>query len=141
MKKKTDYIKVLVAMCVMLAFSQCKKDDPDPLSVAAGIYSGSISDNGRIISGVKATVTTETGDGVLYIKSIGFSSPNYQLVLTGSCTKNNCGMSGQLGTYRYHSSQVSADGQSLNVEGSYKVKEATNSFPAQYANFSFTGTR
>ncbi|WP_168207770.1 hypothetical protein [Spirosoma sp. KCTC 42546] len=135
---------ILLFMLIGNFFSACKQEEntpvtPDPLANAAGTYTGSMADNGKITQGVKATVTkTKDSYGKLYISSVGFSGTNYQLVLTGNCS--GCLAAKQNG-YDYRDDQASADGKTLNVRGRYTPTGYWDLSSTIYRDFSFTGTR
>lgn len=142
MKRTSLSIRLFLAAGILLGFGQCKEDpEPDPLEAVSGVYTGNILDNGRMFIGVKATVTTEKLGDKLHIKSVGFTSSSYQLVMTGSCSSLNCGMSGDLRGYSYRTSNIAADGKSLNVSGTYEIRVATTSSPRLSGSFTFTGER
>lgn len=129
---------LLLFSIACLGLSSCnlfkKKDPPDPLANAAGTYVGSVQDNTTIIQNARANITTSSSNGRLYVSSIGITSSSYQLVLTGF---PNGTFSGTRNGFSY-SGQVTVNGSTLNITGSYRL---TNTSSPTFANFSFTGTK
>ncbi|WP_028525077.1 hypothetical protein [Runella limosa] len=128
---------LLLFSIACLGLSSCnlfKKKDPDPLANAAGTYVGSVQDNTTIIQNARANITTSSSNGRLYVSSIGITSSSYQLVLTGF---PNGTFSGTRNGFPY-SGQVTVNGSTLNITGSYRL---TNTSSPTFANFSFTGTK
>ncbi|MEZ0541644.1 hypothetical protein [Fibrella arboris] len=140
---RTASIGWLLFSCLLL-FGQCRKTEtqvtpvtPDPLANAAGTYTGTMTDTGRLYQAVKASVTTAKDSyGKLYVNSVGFSGTAYQLVLA-----NPSPLSARAGSYEYRASSVVADGKSLNVSGRYTLADRWGLSSAIYYDFSFTGTR
>lgn len=143
-----NHKRMLHIICVLTLVSSlltdCKKEadstPADPLANAAGTYSGTLTDRGTSYLSIKATVTTGEVRNKLCVTSIGFSSTSYQLVLTGNAC-DGYAIKGTRNGYTYSSSSVIVDGKTLNLRGEYVLRNASGVNPAEYAYFSFTGTR
>ncbi len=132
---KTKYFFSVLLLAVSILFTSCCKDkvEPNPLENVMGVYKGSVADGALIYSNIQANITVEKDyDGKSFIKSVGLSGPNYQLVLTRPNSEvTYIGKRGNT-TYSVTAYDVSVSGGTLNVKG---TSGSTNSA------FSFTGAK